>query len=61
MFEKIKKFFKEVKLELTKVSWVSKQELAGSTIVVVVVSLLLAIFIGVIDKFLSVIMSFILG
>jgi preprotein translocase subunit SecE len=61
MFEKIKKFFKEVKVELTKVSWVSKQELAGSTIVVVVVSLLLAIFIGVIDKFLSVVMSFILG
>jgi preprotein translocase subunit SecE len=61
MFEKIKRFFKEVKIELTKVSWVSKQELAGSTLVVIVVSLLLAMFIGVIDKILGIIMSFILG
>lgn len=60
MFEKIKRFVKEVKMELAKVSWLSKQQLAGSTVVVIVVSLLLAIFIGVIDKFLSVIMSFIL-
>jgi len=60
MFDKIKRFLKEVKMELGKVSWISKQELVGSTIVVVVVSLLLAMFIGVIDKFLSVIMSFIL-
>ena len=61
MFEKIKRFFKEVKIELTKVSWISKQELAGSTLVVIVVSLILAIFIGIIDKFLGMIMSFILG
>lgn len=60
MFQKIKKFLKEMKMELTKVSWLSKRELAGSTVVVVVVSLLLSIFIGIIDKFLSVIMSFIL-
>ncbi len=60
MFEKIKKFLKEVRMELTKVSWLSNRELAGSTVVVVVVSLLLAIFIGIIDKFLSVVMGFIL-
>lgn len=61
MFEKIKKFFKEVKIELTKVSWISKHELAGSTLVVIVVSLILAIFIGIVDKILGMIMSFILG
>ena len=61
MFEKIKRFFKEVKIELTKVSWISSQELAGSTLVVIIVSLLLAMFIGVIDKILGIIMSFILG
>jgi preprotein translocase subunit SecE len=61
MFEKIKRFFKEVKIELTKVSWISKQELAGSTLVVIVVSLILAIFIGIVDKILGMIMSFILG
>jgi len=61
MFEKIKRFLKEVKIEMTKVTWVSKQELLGSTIIVMVLSMLLAIFTGVVDKFLSVIMSFILS
>ena len=61
MFEKIKRFFKEVKVELTKVSWISRQELVGSTLVVIVVSLIIAIFIGIVDKILGMIMSFILG
>lgn len=61
MFGKIKKFLKEVKVELTKVTWVSKQMLIGSTIIVVIFSMLLAIFTGVVDKFLSVVMSFILS
>ena len=61
MFEKIKRFLKEVKVELTKVTWLSKRELLGSTIVVIVLSFILAIFIGMVDKLLSVIMSFILS
>ena len=61
MFEKIKRFFKEVKVELTKVSWISRQELIGSTLVVIVVSLIIATFIGIVDKILGMIMSFILG
>lgn len=61
MFGKTKKFLKEVKVELTKVTWVSKQMLIGSTIIVVIFSMLLAIFTGVVDKLLSVVMSFILS
>jgi len=60
MFEKIKRFLKEIRVELTKVSWATKQELIGSTVIVIVLSFILALFIGVVDKFLSVIISLIL-
>ena len=53
MFEKIKQFFKEVKSELTKVTWTSKQELIYSTYIVIVVSIVLSIFIGIVDMMLS--------
>jgi preprotein translocase subunit SecE len=60
MFEKIKRFLKELRVEMTKVSWSTKQEVVGSTIIVIVLSFLLALFIGVVDKFLSVVISLIL-
>jgi preprotein translocase subunit SecE len=53
MFEKIKQFLKEVKLELTKVTWTSKQELIYSTYIVIVVSIVVAVFIGIVDMVLS--------
>jgi preprotein translocase subunit SecE len=59
MFEKIKNFLKEVKLELTKVTWTSKEELMGSTVIVILLSLVLAIFIGGVDKVIAVFISFI--
>jgi len=49
MFNRIKKFFKEVQYELSKVTWSSRKELVGSTIVVIVVSLILATYIGIVD------------
>jgi preprotein translocase subunit SecE len=51
--EKIKKFLKEVVAEMRKVTWPTKDELVGSTIVVIVVSLIVAIFIGIVDRILS--------
>jgi preprotein translocase subunit SecE len=60
MFEKIKNFLKEVRLELGKVTWTSKQELIGSTIIVILLSFVLALFIGGVDKVLSVFISFLL-
>ena len=53
MIDKVAKFVKEVKQELTKVAWPSKYELRDSTIVVIVLSILLAVFIGVVDYGLS--------
>jgi preprotein translocase subunit SecE len=53
MIKKIVKFVKEVRQELTKVAWPSKYELRDSTIVVIVLSILLAAFIGVVDYGLS--------
>ncbi len=53
MLDKIKKFVKEVKFELTKVTWTTRQELMYSTIIVIVVSIILSIFIGVVDLGLS--------
>ena len=50
---KIITFIKEVKLELKKVSWSTKDELIGSTLVVVVSVFLLALFIGLTDFILS--------
>ncbi len=61
MLEKIKQFLKEVKFELTKVTWTSKQELIYSTYVVIVVSIVLAIFIGIVDVVLSNLANMLLG
>jgi len=60
MFKKVKNFLKEVRLELSKVTWSSKQELVGSTIIVVLLSLVLAFFIGGVDNILAIFISFIL-
>jgi len=56
---KIKTFILEVKTELTKVSWSTRQELMSSTVVVIVITAIMAAFIGVIDICLSQILSFV--
>lgn len=61
MFDKIKKFLKEVRFELTKVTWTTRQELIYSTMIVIVVSIILSIFIGVVDLGLSNLASMLLG
>ena len=53
MFNKIAKYFKETKLELAKVAWPSRIELRDSTIVVIILSVLLSLFIGIVDYALS--------
>lgn len=59
--EKLKRFLKEVYAELNKVTWPTKDELIGSTIVVVVVSLVVALFIGIVDRILSFVVQSIFG
>jgi preprotein translocase subunit SecE len=57
IFQKIAKFFSEVKVELTKVAWSTREELVGATIAVISITALLAVFIGVIDVVLSKVLS----
>ncbi|MFH1199290.1 MAG: preprotein translocase subunit SecE [Candidatus Omnitrophota bacterium] len=58
VFKKIINFIREAKQELSKVAWSTRQELIGATAVVIVVTSILAVYIGVLDmalsKFLSV-------
>jgi len=52
-------FVAEVKAELGKVSWSTRQELIGATLVVIVVTSMATLFIGLIDLSLSKILSII--
>ena len=53
MANKFVGFFNDVKLEMGKVSWSTRDELISSTIVVIVSLAILSIFIGVCDVVLS--------
>jgi preprotein translocase subunit SecE len=53
MIEKAKKFVSDVMVEMKKVSWPTRNELRGSTLVVIVTVFILSIFIGVVDRVLS--------
>lgn len=53
MFSKIKNFFREVKIELKKVVFPSREEVIGSTKIVVILVLIVAVFLGLIDMLLS--------
>ncbi|RME75976.1 MAG: preprotein translocase subunit SecE, partial [Planctomycetota bacterium] len=43
-------FFHETEVELSKVSWASKNEVIGSSVVVLVVTFVLAVWIGLLDR-----------
>ncbi len=58
---KLKKFFTEVKQELKKVTWPTKDETIGTTVVVLVLVILISAFLGVVDVSLSKIMKLIIG
>ena len=57
----MKKFFNDIKLELGKVSWVNKRENIKATGGVVVVSIILGVFLLLVDFVLSSITEFLLG
>lgn len=46
---KITKFLKEVKAELKKVTWPTKKQAINLTLIVIVVTLIVAAFIGALD------------
>ena len=49
MIENIQKFVGEVLAEMKKVSWTTRRELVDSTLIVILSSFMLGIFVGVID------------
>lgn len=60
MFKKLQQFVADVQFELSKVSWPNWDELKGSTYVVLSLSLILIVFLFVVDLFLSKVLNFIL-
>lgn len=53
MIQKVIHFFEEIRIELGKVTWPSREEMVGSTGVVILFSILMALFIGTFDLLLS--------
>ena len=53
MITKVQNFIGEVMTEMKKVSWVTRQELLDSTLVVLASALLLGAFVAVVDLVLS--------
>lgn len=46
---KASQFFREAKMELKKVKWPTRKELLASTAVVIVLTLIIALFLGLVD------------
>jgi preprotein translocase subunit SecE len=46
-------FLKEVRTELSKVSWSTRKELLASTVLVITVTAIMTVFIGIVDLVLS--------
>jgi preprotein translocase subunit SecE len=49
MLENTKTFFKEVSVELKKVSWPTRQQTISATVVVIVLTIIISVFLGIID------------
>jgi preprotein translocase subunit SecE len=54
MTNKLIQYFKDSKIELKKVTWPTKKEAINHTLNVIGISIALAIFLGIIDYFLTI-------
>ena len=61
MFEKVKRFFDETRVEMRKVTWPTRDELKESTKIVIVATFIVTLFIGFIDQILVLIVRRLLG
>ena len=61
MIQKISQYFNGVQIEMKKVTWLSKEEMLGSTVIVGIFSVMIAIFLFFVDFGLSEFVSRILG
>ncbi len=53
MMRKALEFFKDVRVEIGKISWPNRHELQESTIVVIITVVLITIFVGTVDQVFS--------
>jgi preprotein translocase subunit SecE len=60
MIKKIIQFLKDVKIELKKVSWPTFDELRGSTYVVLSLSIIVAVFLFIVDLILTRVLNIVL-
>ncbi|HEU4940657.1 MAG TPA: preprotein translocase subunit SecE [Candidatus Eisenbacteria bacterium] len=51
--QSLTEYVKDVRVEMSKVSWPTREELRESTLVVIVMVFLMMVFIGIIDRVLS--------
>jgi preprotein translocase subunit SecE len=58
---RVREFVLEVMAEFRKVTWPSRQELVNSTVVVIVVTVVIAFFLGGVDIVLARVVEWILG
>jgi len=61
MINKITQYVKGVQSEIRKVTWLSKQEMLGSTVIVGIFSVFIALFLFIVDFALSEFVSRLLG
>ena len=61
MIQKISQYFNGVQVEMKKVTWLSKEEMLASTLIVGVFSILIALFLFFVDFGLSEFISRIIG
>jgi preprotein translocase subunit SecE len=61
MFEKLKRFLIETRIEMRKVTWPTRDELKNSTKVVIVATFIVTLFIGIIDQGLVLLVKRLLG
>lgn len=60
MFQKFMKFIRDVRAEMHSVSWPSKADLTEGTTVVIVMSVIVAVFLSLVDVMFRLVMSKIL-
>ena len=61
MIKKISQYFNGVQVEMKKVTWLSKEEMLGSTVIVGIFSVMIALFLFFVDFGLSEFVSRIIG
>ena len=61
MFNKIGKFYTEIKSEMKKVTWPTRDELKESTKLVIIATFIVTLFVGFIDQILTFVIRRLLG